>query len=146
MSASTVIRKAGHVRDRVRLDHAYLDFDTRRVPRLRPIWAVCRIVGLRPRSILTRRSSRRGWHVIVRLDRAIQPAELVALQFAFGSDRRRETLNLCRVLGMRESKIRDPFWQVRWNLLYERKLQCTSTKVRPSARSQHSKPSLSSRR
>jgi len=45
-------------------------------------------------------------------------SELVALQFALGSDRRRETLNLMRVM----SRPSDPKGRNRWNILYERKL------------------------
>lgn len=115
------LRKFGVVAERVNLTRAYLDFDRRRTPRLRPIWSVCRIVGLRPLWIEHRRT-RRGWHVIVQLNDRLQPAELVALQAVMRSDPRRETLNLCRVLGMRRSPIRSAFWRKRWNLLYERKL------------------------
>lgn len=103
-----------------RSDRALLDFDFRRVPRLGPMWAVCRIVGLRPRSIRTDRT-RRGWHVIVELNERLQAAELVALQAVLGSDNRRECLNLMRVIGMRKHPV-SPFWRRRWNLLFERKI------------------------
>ncbi len=44
--------------------------------------------------------------------------EIVALQFALGSDCKRETLNLMRVM----SRPSDPKARNRWNILYERKL------------------------
>lgn len=121
LAITNTIRKFGVVASRVNLTRAYLDFDRRRVPRLRPIWSVCRIVGLRPIWIESRRT-RRGWHVVIQLNDRLQPAELVALQAVLRSDPRRETLNLCRVLGMRRSPVVSAFWRSRWNLLYERKL------------------------
>lgn len=116
-----MIRKFGIVKARTVLSRVYLDFDRRRVPRLVPLWAVCRIVGLRPIWIRSDRT-RRGWHVVIALRERLEPAELVALQACMGSDRRRETLNLLRVIGMRRSPIRSTFWHTRWNLLYASKL------------------------
>jgi hypothetical protein len=98
-----------------------LDYDRRRVPRVGPIYAVCRIAGLRPVWIETRRT-RRGWHVRVYFRDALTPAELVAFQAACGSDPRREALNLMRVLAMRRRENVGEFWSARWNLLYEKKI------------------------
>jgi len=50
------------------------------------------------------------------------PAELVAFQACCGSDQRRETLNLMRVLAIRKTPITSPFWRDRWNLLFSEKL------------------------
>lgn len=97
-----------------------LDFDFRRVPRLSSIWAVCRIVGLRPIWIRTDRT-RKGWHVVIRLRQSLSNAEIVAAQAIMGSDNRREALNLMRAIAIRQ---RDPgpTFRDRWNLLYENKL------------------------
>lgn len=98
-----------------------LDFDFRRVPRVRPIWSVFRVVGLRPAWIRTDRT-RRGWHVVIGLRENLQPAETVALQAILGSDDRREGLNLMRVIAIRKNPP-PAFWKNRWNLLFSSKLQ-----------------------
>jgi hypothetical protein len=102
----------------------YLDFDfrrpDRRSPRLRPIFTVLRIVGVRPdrqRGILLERT-RRGWHVIIKLREKLKPAETVALQACMGSDGRREALNLMRARCHRVT----PYWGRRWNILFSGKL------------------------
>ena len=97
-----------------------LDFDKHYAPRLSPLFAVLHIIGLRARWIHYERT-RRGWHVRIRLEYPLLPAETVALQFALGSDKRRETLNLMRVfwLARKEHKAK---WSKRWNILYERKV------------------------
>lgn len=100
---------------------ALVDIDHKRAPRIRAIYAVCRIVGVSPLWVAYRRT-RRGWHLIIYLRDRLQPAELIALQSCFGSDGRREALNLMRVLAIRRTPITNPFWLTRWNLLYERKL------------------------
>lgn len=46
------------------------------------------------------------------------PAEIVALQAVLGSDRRRETLNLMRVMSEF-----GPEGNKRWNILYRSKLK-----------------------
>ena len=68
------------------------------------------------------RRTRRGWHVAITLRDALEPAEIVALQSCLGSDRRREALNLMRVIGLRRTHGIDSFWFERWNLLYREKL------------------------
>lgn len=113
--------RIGRIAHDVDLHCAYLDMDRRAIPRLRPLWAVCRIVGLRPMWIETRRT-RHGWHVRIKLHDRLEPAELVAFQACCGSDSRREALNLMRVLAIRRNQITDPFWLKRWNLLYADKL------------------------
>ena len=110
--------KVAHVAD----SHtAYLDFDRRRIPRLRPIFSVCRIAGLSPMWIESRRT-RRGWHLRIYFRESFSPAELVAIQACCGSDSRREALNLMRILAIRRGQITDRFWLTRWNLLYAEKL------------------------
>lgn len=115
------IQHYGVVEETARPNVLMLDFDFRRVPRVRPFWAVLRVVGLVPRWIRTDRT-RRGWHVLIGLNQNLQPAEIVALQAILGSDDRREALNIMRVIAIRK---RDPgpFWRNRWNLLFSRKLQ-----------------------
>lgn len=92
----------------------------RRGPKMGPLWVTLRTCELRPQWIEYRRT-RKGWHVVIRLWRPLQPAETVAVQAVLGSDRRREGLNLMRVLAMRQKGATD-FWRVRWNLLFSRKL------------------------
>lgn len=100
---------------------ALLDFDTRAMPRLQRIWAVCRIVGLRPTRIRTDRTAH-GWHVLVWLDKRLTSGELVAFQSACESDWKREALNLMRVVSIRRARITDGFWSKRWNILFSEKL------------------------
>ena len=59
---------------------------------------------------------------MIRLTRALAPAETVAVQALLGSDSRREALNLMRAMSVSR---RDPgaFWRRRWNLLFSYKLQ-----------------------
>lgn len=105
-----------------------LDFDrSSREPRLLTrrityrIWGLCRRAGLRPHAIAWSRS-RKGWHVHVHLSRRLTNGEIVAAQAILGSDRRRESLNLMRILAIR----RDPprrYWRHRWNVLFERKVR-----------------------
>ena len=111
-----------------------------RGPNITAMFSALRIVGLRAENYCYRRT-RKGWHVIVRvqLRRRLTPAEIVALQFCLGSDGRRETLNLMRVLslrsasssgmpldgsektkGKRAGKVR--FSDARWNLLFREKI------------------------
>jgi hypothetical protein len=109
-----VVRVVGGPRD------VLLDFDRPAAPRLFPIWSVCRLVGVRPACVEYFRT-RKGWHLWIRLQRPLEPAERVALQAVLGSDPRRETLNLMRVLAIRRNNIRG-HWRTRWNLLFSTKL------------------------
>src|SRR5687767_1128599 len=47
------LNSAGIVEQTARDGFALLDFDFRRIPRVRPLFAVCRVVGLRPVWIRT---------------------------------------------------------------------------------------------
>lgn len=96
------------------------DFDFARGPSLRPIWVTLRICDLRPTFIEYRRTGR-GWHVVIGLREDLQPAEQVALQSILGSDRRREGLNMMRVLCIRRVGA-SSFWRARWNILFRGKL------------------------
>lgn len=98
-----------------------LDLDGNRAPNLRPVWAVCRLIGLRPLGYRLDRT-RKGWHLVIWLSFALTPAETVAVQACMGSDPRREALNAMRVIAIRRNKIRNRFWLNRWNLLYAEKL------------------------
>jgi len=83
-------------------------------PSIIPIHGVLRVLGIKYRWILLEKTYK-GWHATIRLDRALSPSEMVALQFAIGSDKRRETLNLRRAICARR-------WHPRMNILFERKL------------------------
>lgn len=98
----------------------YCDYDYR-IPRryVLMVRAVANICGLKVRWMRIDKT-RRGWHVIIHWNIALAPAEQVALQFALGSDRRREALNLMRVLSL----ARHPSPNKRdWNILFSRKLK-----------------------
>lgn len=99
----------------------YIDVDRAACPRVVDLYAIFRVIHVRPVWICFRRT-RRGWHAIVRLRDRLQSAEIIALQACCGSDPRRETLNLMRVLSIRRAPIRNRFWRRRWNLLYQGKL------------------------
>lgn len=98
-----------------------LDYDTKRCPKLATFYAKAHIIGFKIQYIQFERS-RRGWHITIVLNRDLDPAVRVALQALMGSDNNRETLNLMRVIGMIDNPP-NKFWQKRWNLFYERKLQ-----------------------
>jgi len=110
-----VVRVVGGKRD------IFLDFDHHRIPRLYPLWRLCRLVGVVPVFIESFRT-RKGWHVWIKLRESLTNAERVAFQACAGSDVRREELNLMRVVAIRRS---DPgsFWRNRWNLLFTFKLR-----------------------
>ena len=96
---------------------AFIDCDTPvgiPVPNLN---AICRIVGIKPKTICFKRT-RRGWHIIIVLSETLSPIELIAFQAIAGSDRMREALNFmrCRCSGVAD------FWQKRSNILYEYKV------------------------
>lgn len=93
------------------------DFDRRRAPTLRRLFALCHTLQIAPRSIRLDRTAR-GWHMLVELPRAFEPAALVAMQAILGSDHRRERLNLMRVLSRNRSR----FARRRWNILFESKV------------------------
>jgi hypothetical protein len=93
------------------------DFDRPSSPSLRPLWSLAHEIGLRPEWTRLDRT-RRGWHLLVRWNRSLVPAEHVAVQLLLGSDPHRETFNLMRVVSMRIH--RRP--SRRWNVLFERKV------------------------
>jgi len=125
---------------RVQSDHlwrpglVYIDWDHRRTPPMRPVWTGLRICGLRPRWIQHRRTQH-GWHVIISLTRRLPAAETVALQAILGSDRRRENLNLMRVLALPKHS---RFFQQRWNLLFLEKAKSTRHAKKRSCETQSS--------
>lgn len=79
---------------------------------------ICEIMGelrLKVRAAEYKKT-RRGWHVVLFLARDLQPLETVAVQAILGSDPKRETFNLARVMGGRAKD------SIRWNLLFDYKL------------------------
>lgn len=57
--------------------------------------------------------TRRGWHVSVAVTERVAPALVVAAQACLGSDLKRESFNLMRVLARPRGYFRN-----RWNVLY----------------------------
>jgi hypothetical protein len=96
------------------------DYDEgRRAPNYRGLCHVLRTLGFVPCEVRYSRT-RKGWHVLIAHHVRLSPAETVCAQFALGSDRKRETLNLMRVLRLKNAP---RFWRQRWNLLYGYKLR-----------------------
>jgi len=100
----------------------YIDVDRHACPKLAPIFSLCRIVGVQPLWTQIRRTAH-GWHIIIELRDRLLPSESIAFQALAGSDSRREALNLMRVLAIRRTPIKDPFWRKRWNILYAHKVK-----------------------
>lgn len=92
-----------------------LDYDTKKPFCFRHIAWVARRLRFRLNWVSYQRTVR-GWHILVQCNRKFSPMETVALQAILGSDRKRETFNLCRILS---GKISDN----RWNLLFKEKLK-----------------------
>ncbi len=91
------------------------DFDYWKTPSVARLWYVLRILNLRPVWIRLDRT-RRGWHAIIKITARLRPETIVAIQFALGSDRKRETYNLARVRAGKAGRTN------RWNLLFEEKI------------------------
>lgn len=98
----------------------YIDVDRAVPPKFSDLVSTLRAVGMRPVWTCYRRSAR-GWHIIVKMRYRIFPGEQIALQVLLGSDRRRETLNIMRLLSIRKHGA-NAFWRKRWNILYRYKL------------------------
>lgn len=99
---------------------AMLDYDEWNKPAsMMEIYSVARIIQRTVVAVSQERSSGgKGWHVTVRFLEPMLPAEIIALQFALGSDNRRETMNLGRVMASNFNEE-----ETRWNLLYSQKLR-----------------------
>ena len=115
------MRRWGRVEELANPRHLLLDYDRAKTPSLRDVYRVARIAGFGVEWVRHDRT-RRGWHVVIRTDRKLLPAEQVALQAILGSDPRRELLNIMRVIAIRR---RDPGveWRGRWNILFSGKLK-----------------------
>jgi hypothetical protein len=97
-----------------------LDYDRRRTPRLMECFTLLRMCQLRVANIRDDRT-RKGWHRIISLQQELTGLELVALQACLSSDRRREGLNLMRLMRTRERGM-SRLQESRWNILYRAKL------------------------
>jgi hypothetical protein len=104
---------AGVIKMYARRDLLYVDWDKARPSCIRSIYRVCRSVGLGVRFVRYDKTAR-GWHVIVGLNRKIEPLLTVALQVILGSDPKRERFNLVRAMSGTRNR--------RWNMLFERKV------------------------
>jgi len=107
------LKRPGIVKDRGTRRDVFCDFDQEHPPRLLTIWRTLAQLAIRPQVIRYDRTAR-GWHVLIKFRKGFTSGELVALQMALGSDRKRERYNLRRVIcGARP---RD------WNLLFDTKI------------------------
>lgn len=93
----------------------YLDVDRPSPVTIRSVFRVLRSVGLRA-SYCRYDRTERGWHVIVRLNKPIEPLATVAIQVIMGSDPKRERFNLVRAMSGKANRNR------RWNMLFEYKI------------------------
>lgn len=66
------------------------------------------------------RSHSGGQHVVVHVREQLPQVIVVALQALLGSDYKRETFNLIRVMWL---SVTPRFWRARLNVLYDSKLQ-----------------------
>jgi hypothetical protein len=96
----------------------YCDYDRPTPPSMWELNRVFHILDIRPQYIRFDRT-RHGWHVVIRLPRALDKLATVALQAVLGSDPRRETLNLMRALSVKW----DAHNSRRWNILFREKLK-----------------------
>lgn len=118
---SELFKCAGVLKEQWHTRRTYCDYDGRLPRRLLSIVrAVANICNLHVHWIRIDRT-RRGYHMIVHWNIPLLPAEQVALQFALGSDNRRETLNLMRVISL--SRHPSEAGKRGWNLLFSRKLE-----------------------
>lgn len=107
------IGRAGIVKVYGRPNLTLCDYDTPGPPSWQSITRVARMLGIQPAFTRYDRTAR-GWHVVIEWNRTFRPLEIICLQFALGSDPKRETYNLARVFSGKRSK--------RWNLLFWRKI------------------------
>jgi len=63
--------------------------------------------------------SKRGWHTVILLRKAISPVERVAMESILGDDPMRAAMNLARA---RNEKRMPRYWKQRWNIFYDYKL------------------------
>lgn len=103
-----------------------LDFD-KDIKGWRAVFLTCHddlvnLYHLNVHNMYIRRSDSGNFHIVAILNEQLSDAEIVALQFALGSDAMREKLNLVRVLTLRDPTIKK-FWRKRWNVLYSKKIK-----------------------
>jgi hypothetical protein len=102
--------RAGYVKQYAKENLLLLDVDQQRAPRLERMFRVLRGVGIKSKYVRLDKTER-GWHVVILMNRKVPPAVTVALQAIMGSDYKRETFNIRRVIsGVELGK--------RWNLLF----------------------------
>jgi hypothetical protein len=61
--------------------------------------------------------TKRGWHVVVGVEKRLNAVSIVAAQAILGSDPKREMFNLTRA---RRLRFVAPQWRKQWNVLYSR--------------------------
>lgn len=115
------LRRFGIVEEKHEPDKLMLDFDSPKFATpLTVIYTFLRNLRLGCRWIRFDRTLR-GWHAIIKMRKRLRPAEIIAAQAALGSDKKREEMNLARVIAMRENPP-PPFWRDRFNILFSEKI------------------------
>lgn len=93
----------------------YLDFDGPLPANLVSWITTCAKLWAWPIAAIRVDRTRRGYHVVVGINKKLAPAHIVAAQAILGSDPKREAFTLMRVLRLPELPA---FWRKRWNVLY----------------------------
>ena len=121
MEGKLLLGRWGIIDEYSKPNRIFLDFDMARpVPRYSSLLVTLRTLKLGPQWLCYSRTHK-GWHVTIHLRNGLRREEIVAAQAILGSDKKREMLNLMRVMAMNRYGA-SPFWRKRWNILYSRKL------------------------
>lgn len=124
-------RPWGEVEEYGRKNSTYCDYDRDRqndteahwqnhIGLLR-VWSLGRRLRLAPQWVRYD-ATRRGFHVVTRWNRNIDPAYIVAMQALLGSDHNRESFNLARLMNA-ERSFGKKEKAARWNILFRKKLE-----------------------
>lgn len=95
-------------------------------------------LGIEFRRVQQLRTAR-GHHALIQLADPLPAWVVCTLQAILGSDYRRETFNLVRVLALSDAP---DFWQPRWNVFYERKYGRVEPMINREEYRGSSKPAL----
>jgi hypothetical protein len=123
-------RPWGEIEEYGRKNATYCDYDGAiRQGRgdLLSLWRLGRLLECKPQWVRYD-ATRRGYHVVARWDRNLDPAVIVGMQALLGSDQNRESFNLARLMsagqtsGDGKSQKKEQAKAARWNILYRRKL------------------------
>jgi len=95
-----------------------IDIDSKHIPffTFKGIQLLSRYFKLQ-KIIIKKSPSKKGWHIILCIENKMSDSEIIAWQFACGSDKYRERFNLLRHINGNSMK--------EWNILFNNKLHKT---------------------